>query len=599
MRLLTTIISSIFLFCIGYTNASAQAVDIKKSNEQEVISGKIFYVHHVKKGETLYSISKTYAVPSSLIIECNAKSNFSLSIGETLRIPMSFDNDDRYIYHCLQKGETLFSLYKRTGVPVEEILRHNPEILDISDIAIGAYIKIPKRAITDSEYLANKVEKNSKIEKSVDSIHDVSVNRNKESILAKKTNNNDGIVNIDENVKTNKNINDSIVNRNLNIAVFLPFYLNNNDLINKPSNEENAINEFDLNVESEKNIDYKKIYPKSETFIKFYQGFLLACDSLKNEGFNITINTFDTEKNKDTVKKIIDKLDFSKYDFIVGPPYSSTFHIAAEKAMAERTPIISPLSDYTKTTEQNPYVFQLNTSERTVIKSTANYVYKNFKKLNIVVVYPKNYQHTPEAELVSCLEDSLYNCNKYIEYTDIHYTKISFDKYSFFGIKQVLKHGVENIVIVPSNDKSDVYSIIPTINALTDSFRISLIALPAWQRFDSLDPATFYNLNTRMLIPYYIDYNDINTIQFVDKFRNKYSAEPNDFSFRAYDLANYFIRSAARGNIKNAVFNNSHTNQLQSCFKFVKDSEMLGKENKGLHLIHYKRDYTIEKQSIN
>jgi len=600
MRLLYTIIC-VILLAFGSSNVLAQSVVVQKSNEQEVIAGKIFFVHHVKKGETLYSISKAYFVPSSIIIECNNKENISLAIGEILRIPRNFVNDTRYIYHCLKQGETLYSIKQKTGINVDAILRHNTGIKDVNDIAVGTYIKIPKDSIVNRQYAINMINKKNEIETSVDRLHDISVEEAKvtteplKDILEETT-----ILNEDSEVL----LSDTIINKNINIAVFLPFYLTENDFINREPDdhsENHMVNNMEVldDKEAKDSIVYKKIYKKSENFIKFYQGFLMACDSMKNEGFNITINTFDTEKNKDTVRHIVDSLDFAKFDFVVGPPYSSTFHIAAEKALASRTPIISPLSDNTKMTELNPYVFQLNTSEKTIVKSTADYIYNNFKNSNIVVVYPKGYQNTPEAKLVTSLEDNLYNCNKFINYTDIHYTKISFSKYNFFGIKQVLKRGVENIVIVPSKNKSDIYNIIPTVNALTDNYKISLIALPSWQRYKSLDPSTFFNLNTRVLSPYHVDYKDEKVIQFVDNFRKQFDSEPSDFSFRAYDLATYFIKSAAKGNLKHVVYKNKQANQLQSCFKFTIDKDMLGKENKGLHLIHYKRDYTVEKKSIN
>jgi len=592
MRLLYTIIYCLLLSLLA-TETNAQSVNISKSNEQEVIAGKIFYLHTVKAGETLYSISKAYNVKASIILECNSKQDINLAIGETLRIPKDIINDNRYFFHTLKEGETLYSIFKNTGVSIESILEHNTNIKDVSDIAIGTYIRIPKDSITEKKYSTSKIRKNYHIRKAIDSLRNIKPIENtidipKENIAEFKrkkleiafTNEMDTIVK-----------QDTILNKNINIALFLPFYLDMNDTINKPIVTENKLN---LEEDNGKETIEHKIYSKSKNFIKFYQGFILACDSLKQQGYSITLNTYDTAKNRDTVKALIDTIDFEQFDFIVGPPYASTFEIAAAKALRTKTPIISPLSDKSEIRTKNPYVIQLNTSEQTIVNKTADYVYNNYSNSNIVVVYPKNYQLSKEADLVTHLEDSLFSKAEYSLKTEIMYTKISFDQYNYYGIKHVLKKGIENIVIVPSKDKSDVYKIIPTINALSESYNISLIALPTWQRFNSLDPSTFFKLNTRMLTCYYIDYNSNEVEGFVKQFRNKYKSEPNNFSFRAYDLASYFISSAAKGDITNVVINNKQQNQLQSCYKFEEDSKSLGKENTGLHVIHYKKDYTID-----
>lgn len=589
MKLLYTTILCLILSGLSL-HVSAQDIKVDKSNEQELIGDKIFFIHHVKVGETIYSISKTYNVAANIIIECNNKNNFTLSIGETLNIPKDETKDNRYFYHSLKQGETLYSISKNTGVKLSSILEHNTNIKDISDISVGAYIKIPIDSISNQDYITNQKNKNSIISNTLDSIKNVKNNINlSKSIIKEK----------DTNVSTKQQVNklairavnkdfclDSIKNKNINIALFLPLYLNENDSLNKP-----ILNENGEPIETE-----KKIYSKSLNFIDFYQGFIAACDSLRNKGLNISLHTYDTAKNINTVRKTIDSLDFRLFDFIVGPPYAATFKIAAEKALEERTPIISPLSDNTESTINNPYVIQLNTSEKTILNKTADYVYKNFSESNIVIVYPKNYQLYEEAKLVSRLEDSLFSKAKQLEKPDIRYTKIPFDKYNLFGLKHVLRKDIENIIIVPTKDNSDIYNIIPSINALTDTYNISLIALPSWQRFNSLDPATFFKTNSRMLSNYFIDYENKETIAFVNDYRKKHYSEPSTFSFRAYDLAKYFIISSANGDINKSLNNGQEAVLLQSCFKFEEDKDLLGKENKGLHILHYNKNYTIEKE---
>lgn len=572
MRKLHSIICSI-LFLIISTVAFAQEIKINKSSQQEIIGGNIFYIHTVKAGETLYSISKTYNIDANIIIECNNKDDISISVGEILNIPKDISKDDRYFYYSMKEGETLYSIFKKTGVTTEAILEHNSNIRNFNDISVGTYIKIPKDSIKNLEFSDKKNREIIKTSLAIDSLRTV------------KEPTSYPYLEQEEYTYTKvREANTEIIKRNIKIALFLPFYLDINEAIN---------GKFKKNDTA---FSRKKVHKKSVNFIDFYQGFIEACTSLKEQGFKITLNTFDTAKDSTVVKDIIDKLDFSQYDFIVGPPYASNFKLAADKAQIYGTPIISPLSESTSTNLDNPYVYQLNTSEETILNKTAEYIYSNFKKSNIVVVYPKNYKETSEFKLISHLEDSLFPKNKYSDKVDIMYTKISFDKYKLYGVKHVLKKGLENIIIVPSKNKSDVYKIIPSINALTNSYDIYLMGLHSWKRFSSLDPSTFFKLNTRMLLPYYIDYKEERTKEFVKSYREKYMSEPSIFTFRAYDLANYFIQAAARGPLNDIAYKYYNNELLQSCFLFENNNDSMGKENKGLHIIHYNKDYSITKE---
>ena len=53
------------------------------------VNGKKYYVHTVKSGETLYSLSKQYQVSEADIRECNPIAADGLKIDQSLKIPVS------------------------------------------------------------------------------------------------------------------------------------------------------------------------------------------------------------------------------------------------------------------------------------------------------------------------------------------------------------------------------------------------------------------------------------------------------------------------------------------------------------------------------
>jgi hypothetical protein len=95
-------------------------VDIEKSDVTKVIDGRMFYVHLVEPGQTLYSISKAYEIPQDELIFENPDISGGLKAYQNLMIPaVSRDviiaekiRADQYdfILHIVAKGETLWYL---------------------------------------------------------------------------------------------------------------------------------------------------------------------------------------------------------------------------------------------------------------------------------------------------------------------------------------------------------------------------------------------------------------------------------------------------------------------------------------------------------
>ena len=73
----------------------------------------------VRKGDTLYSISRRYNVPLKDLIEANnLRPPYKLNVGQTLRLPAAQ-------YHIVKKGDTLYSIAREHNVDVASLTRKN------------------------------------------------------------------------------------------------------------------------------------------------------------------------------------------------------------------------------------------------------------------------------------------------------------------------------------------------------------------------------------------------------------------------------------------------------------------------------------------
>lgn len=91
-------------------------------------------IHILKKGETLYGISRKYKVPADAIMQYNTISNPDrLKAGQKLLIPSVY---------TVQKGDTLYGIARDFSVPVDELLASNKLNRD-STLRIGDVLYIP------------------------------------------------------------------------------------------------------------------------------------------------------------------------------------------------------------------------------------------------------------------------------------------------------------------------------------------------------------------------------------------------------------------------------------------------------------------------
>lgn len=628
---------SILLICLLFETlnfAHAQSTTIELSNNKVVVGGQTCFLHLVKEKQTLFSISRAYGVELSVILKVNHKTEVTVNVGEVLRIPVVDSKtavapmlvkkeDDQFIYHVIKKKDTFFSLSKKYDLSIDVLKKANPNVGNV--LSLGSVFMVPKGIEKEKKVIVQTHPKHDK-----KYYYHVIQKGDTESAIARKffmklrkfrklnpqlkgkaltigswvriprylvppeyfiekPVEKDTIV---EEIEENKLVVKEVVERPLSqqkirIALFLPLYLEANDTINEIVTYKDT-----LRIVNERNT--RTVFPKSHNFIRFYQGILLAVDSLQKEGLSVDLHVFDTERKPERVQRILSGIQYTDLDFIIGPVYSNTFSLVAGFAQKRGIPIISPLSPKNSLLKTNPFVIQLNTSIESVCGRISDYVGSDLEMKNLIVVHPDRYQHLSEYQLVKDIERQLFEKGEYWKNDEMSYRKISFEEYGLFGIERILSDTCENVILLPSTKQPYVENIISNLNVLSQRFAIRLMGFPVWQRYNSLESELFYNLNLSILTPYHIDYKEEKIENFVSSFRTKFKCEPNDFSFRGFDLCRYFTKAVSQyGDHFPDHLSKLQIDLLQSHFDFKRVNAFGGLENQGVHFVNYSRDFKI------
>ena len=106
----------------------AQDETVKHPNNKVSINGREYYLHIVRKGETLSAISRAYEVPVDTIIADNPQLTYQIHPDQyiNIRVKKEEKQPENYNYHLITKGDTPYNIAKRYGVSIDELYRNNP-----------------------------------------------------------------------------------------------------------------------------------------------------------------------------------------------------------------------------------------------------------------------------------------------------------------------------------------------------------------------------------------------------------------------------------------------------------------------------------------
>lgn len=128
---------------LKYGEAVVKAV-AEYSNVPYIAPGGISSnVYTVSKGDTLYSIAERFNTTVSELKSINNLSSNLLNIGQKLVIPGNNTDDNNFEsgYYIVEKGDSLYSISKKTGVSIDKIIEANN--LTSTVLQIGDRLVIP------------------------------------------------------------------------------------------------------------------------------------------------------------------------------------------------------------------------------------------------------------------------------------------------------------------------------------------------------------------------------------------------------------------------------------------------------------------------
>ena len=119
------------------------------------------FMYTVKRGDSLYNIAKVYGTTVDAIKNLNYLKSDVLQIGQVIRIPETYTNEDDYYLpvftnYMVKKGDTLYSVSKKFNLSVDTIIQDNA--LKNNNLFLGQNLKIRQNDVVIEECFGEDVD---------------------------------------------------------------------------------------------------------------------------------------------------------------------------------------------------------------------------------------------------------------------------------------------------------------------------------------------------------------------------------------------------------------------------------------------------------
>ena len=594
----------LFLFLLLWScgQVIGQGTAVSKSNDIVVIRGKSYYLHTVQPGQTLYSICKAYGANIDEVKSLNDKKDNALSLYEVLKVPYTdpfVQQDDKFYYHKVVKGETFYSIARLYKIKPKRLLKFNEGYAQNQPLAVGAVVKLPLAEIDLSvlgeEEIEASVGKKQEIRperpvrnESVKKVEEASVTDILQNALMQKNEKTEQepeketttVIGATDKMEIPDYISEVVmpVDPFVKVALLLPF----------------SAKDYPVFVDTLVEKMPVQISARSEQFISFYEGVLLAVDSLKNQGYKVNLKVFDTERSAEKMYTMVDEIDRFHPDLIIGPVYGSVYKALMDDLTNKNIPVIYPLSSRSEEFGVYPDFIQVNPSMKALTVAMSDWLREEAEEANLVCLnLTGNEVSHSDLEDIRLFKEYMHRIGS-MNFYDWNTSAVPLD-----GLRLQLLPDRENIIILPTTKEAEVSKILPVLSALTDGYRITVVGFPEWQAFTSVDHETYFKLNTKIFTYSYVDNTTEPAKRFALKYRKYFYTEPNNLAYKAFDMSLYFIELAAKYRDRTLdALEFYPRNGDFSRFYFQKMEGQAGKENQGFYIVNFGSDYRLKIESL-
>lgn len=579
----------------------AQTLEERRSESIVRIEGDSYYVHTVEAGQTLYSLAKAYDVSTAAIVHYNPLVAGGLKAGQVLKIPavgvtqpkMSQRKINRlFDEHEVKQGETVYSISRMYAVPVATLLEDNAS-LDPTHLAIGQKVLIRKAEKGDG----NERQTMEQLNEYTEALNSVS-NDYKYHLVA----HGETLYSLSKlyGVKQEELIEWNSLTDGLKAGAMIRVGIA--EQANLPTDQPDSTTQSPTEIERPPVFENVEVTTSEEanhatialmlplraegatnaSYLEFYQGFLLGMEDLKAEGLSFTIDLYNSARSEQTVSEIVASENFAGTNLIVGPVYDNELQAVLPYAVENRVAVVSPLA---ATDSLHASVLFGMASKESAKTEKMNAMFADGD--NIVLIYGKSNDTELEGEVKNALAGKTYHTHTYSG-GDMPSSLFKSESRNIYVVMARNELEVDKILAALSSAHNNLVS-----RSQLHSATVNVIGSSRWNRFNNIDRNLFFKMGVSYLTSYLAKRGDGVIDRLDSRYIETYQSLPSMYSYRGYDAAVIFGRAIVSSQGVVGYVQSAEHKPLQTPYRFTQTQEGDSYVNNEWVIVRYNSDYTI------
>ena len=333
-------------------------------------------------------------------------------------------------------------------------------------------------------------------------------------------------------------------------------------------------------------------------FIEYYEGMLLAVDSLRNSGCSIELSVFDTGNGTKKVKEILKEDALKEANLIIGAVQNDQIAPVAEFAEKNNIKYVIPFTSKNDDVLSNAHVYQVNTPHSYLYAKASQAGCDLFGNDNIILVKVPGTEE--KTDFIKAFKAEMKQRN--IAWRELTYSAETFP----VEIEAMLSTDKRSVIVPTSGSLDALNKLKSPLRMLAESkpeCNITLFGYPEWQTYTRECLDDFFALNTYIYSNFYADNLSPEVADFYSKYKTWYSKNLINtfpkYGILGFDTGMFFFDAIKKygSNFENNL-DKIRYKSIQTGFDFERVNNWGGFINTNIFIVHYQSDFNVTRSEV-
>jgi len=295
--------------------------------------------------------------------------------------------------------------------------------------------------------------------------------------------------------------------------------------------------------------------------LDFYNGVMMAVDSLNKEGVEINVWVYDTKKKGVSADSLAAEMAGMHFSLVIAALSNTTEQkVFSNFSFSNNIPLVSATYPNDAYLTGNPFFLMVNSSLKTHTEHIYKYVQRNYPVGKFIYITRKGGLEDKILNMFSAAGKKTYPIN----YKTVQLA----DNFTAEQLLPLLDSNRQNIIICGSLDETFGSNLIKTLDQSPPAYQMVAVGMPTWDGIRSVSKTANEKLDIVYSTPYNYQRSDKTIAALANCYKTKFYGRPSDMVFKGYETMYHFTKLLLK--YHNDLLNNlsDNSNRISNNFQF-------------------------------